>query len=271
MNALADASVGENESGPMWGHFFNSIGNDDNDSVVSGSHVMREVTSPQPGYSEVHPHDSASMVDDESEAPYTGRSGAMSSLSKDHMDPPPVDDGTYVFKFSTPSGRTHRFQARKDDYEHLRDVITGKLSTDPFFTDYIPEEDAIARDHHDFHILYKDSDGDIVVMTSDGDVIDAVAIARNSKTDRVVLTIQGGKGWTMDDPKTKAAVEDSAKKLKEEAEKAEEAAEPKNRSVRFDSGDDVYGIPRDLVLPASLGALAVVIVTVFTIHRLTRD
>jgi hypothetical protein len=218
------------------------------------------------------------MVDDDiSEAPHTGRSGAMSSVSRDHMDPPPVDDGTYVFKFATPSGRTHRFQARKDDYELLRDVISGKLSGDPFFTEYLPEEDALARDHHDFHILYKDSDGDVVVMTSDGDVIDAVAVARNSKTDRVVLTIQGGKGWSLDDPKTKAAVEDSTRKLKEEAEKAEEAAkagEPKSKGVRFDAGaagDDVFGVPRDLVLPASLGALAVVIIAVFTISRLTRD
>ena len=32
----------------------------------------------------------------------------------------PVDDGTYVFKSRTPSGRTHRFQSRHDDVKHLR-------------------------------------------------------------------------------------------------------------------------------------------------------
>jgi hypothetical protein len=269
MNQLADAGSAEAEGGPMWGRFFDSIGHDDADSVVSGSHVVTDALSPGLNQSEVHPNDSASMVDDSSE--FHGHTEALSSISKDKMEPPPVDDGTYVFKFSSPSGRTHRFQARKDDYEHLRDVVTGKLSNDPFFTEYVPEEGGQPRDHADFHILYKDSDGDVVVMTSDTDVVDAVAVARGGGTDRVVLTIQGGKGWALDDPKVKVASEEATAKLKEEAEKAETAAaEPKAKNVRFDAGgDDLYGIPRDLILPASLGALAVVIIAVFTIHRLS--
>lgn len=268
MNALADASQPEQEGGPMWGRFFESIGHDDNDSVVSGSHILREVTSP--GYnmsmSEVHPNDSASMVDDESEMP--GAHAAMSSVSKDNVAPPPVDDGTYVFKFSTPSGRTHRFQSRKDDYEHLREIVAGKLATDPFFTEYAPPEGGVPRDPLDFQIMYKDSDGDVVVMTSDTDVSDSVAVARKGGSDRVVLTLQGGKGWSLDDPSAAAAAEEAARKLKDDAERAEAAAaEPKAKSVHFDAGDDIFGIPRDLVLPASLGALAVVIIAVFTIDR----
>ena len=34
---------------------------------------------------------------------------------------------------------------------------------------------------------------------------------------------------------------------------------------------DVFGIPRDLLLPASIGVLAAVIIGVFTISRLTSD
>lgn len=279
MNSLADAAPGETEGGPMWGRFFESIGHDDNDSVVSGSNVLREAMSPGLNYSEVHPGDSASMMgEEESEFPAGVRpltpGGAMSSISKDNAAPPPVDDGTYVFKFSSPSGRTHRFQARKDDFEILKDIVSGKLTSDPFFTDYSPPEGGQPRDPLDYNLLYKDSDGDIVVMTSDGDVSDAVAVARAGGSDRVVLTIQGGKGWALDDPKAQAAVEEAARKLKEEAEKAETApAEPKAKNVRFDAaaaaGDDFYGVPRDLILPASLGALAVVIIAVFTIHRLS--
>ena len=262
----------------MWGRFFDSIGHDDNDSVVSGSNVLREAMSPSLNYSEVHPGDSASMMGEDSSEFHPGRpltpGGAMSSISKENVAPPPVDDGTYVFKFSSPSGRTHRFQARKDDFEILKDIVNGKLSADPFFTDYSPPEGGHARDPLDYNLLYKDSDGDIVVMTSDGDVSDAVVVARTAGSDRVVLTIQGGKGWAMDDPKAQAAVEEAARKLKEEAEKAETAAaEPKAKNVRFDeaagAGDDFYGVPRDLILPASLGALAVVIIAVFTIHRLS--
>ena len=35
--------------------------------------------------------------------------------------------------------------------------------------------------------------------------------------------------------------------------------------------DEVMGIPKDLLLPASIGALAVVIIGVFTISRLTSN
>ena len=270
MNQLADAGPAETEGGPMWGRFFDSIGNDDNDSVVSGSHVLRDAISPGANHSEIHPHDSASMIEGEtSELP----GGGVSSISKENAAPPPVDDGTYVFKFTSPSGRTHRFQARKDDYEILKDIVNGKLSADPFFTEYSSPEGGHPRDPLDYNLLYKDSDGDVVVMTSDTDVADAVAVARAVGSDRVVLTIQGGKGWAMEDPKAQAAVEEATKKLKEEAEKAEAAVaatEPKGKSVRFDNaGDDFYGIPRDMVLPISLGALAVVIIAVFTIHRLS--
>ncbi|KAG9054378.1 hypothetical protein FS842_005291 [Serendipita sp. 407] len=271
MNALADPSATEAEGGPMWGRFFDSIGHDDNDSVISGSHLAHEMISPGYNHSEVHPNDSASMVDDESEMPGTGRSGALSSVSKDNAAPPPVDDGTYVFKFASPSGRTHRFQARKDDFEHLREVVAGKLATDPFFTEYAVPEGSQPPDPNDFHILYKDNDGDVVVMTEDTDVADSVAVARSAGSDRVVLTIQGSKTWSLDDPKMASAAEEATRKLKEEAERAEAATadEPKTKNVRFDSGDDIYGIPRDLILPASLGALAVVIIAVFTIHRLS--
>ncbi|TFY73490.1 hypothetical protein EWM64_g10521, partial [Hericium alpestre] len=36
----------------------------------------------------------------------------------------PADNGTYVFKFRTPSGNTHRFQAHHDSVEHLRDIVS---------------------------------------------------------------------------------------------------------------------------------------------------
>jgi len=40
----------------------------------------------------------------------------------------PVDDGTYVFKFRTPSGNTHRFQAQNDNIKNLHNIISGKLN-----------------------------------------------------------------------------------------------------------------------------------------------
>ena len=97
-----------------------------------------------------------------------------------------VDDGTYVFKFRTPSNRTHRFQARHDDVENLREIVAGKLESDPFFSvaraasaaadaaSLTP--DAETLDAHDFQILYTDTDGDTVLITTDSDVTDEVSL-----------------------------------------------------------------------------------------------
>jgi hypothetical protein len=222
--------------------------------------------------------------------------------------PVPVDDGTYVFKFRTPSGRTHRFQSRHDDVEHLREIVTGKLTTDPFFTEYHAseeeDEEAHRPDPTDFVLSYTDADGDTVLITSDHDVTEAVKIAREAGTDRVVLFVQGGKGWAeagAGKGEVKAAeVTAAAAKEIREVEKTEEVTPPAKATAPIPETiptpnvppqtsshshghggyhdrhhatgtDELFGIPKDLLLPASIGALAVVIIGVFTISRLTSN
>jgi len=281
----------------MWGRFFDSIGHDDNDSVLSGSHAATGsfmVGSPsavqRSPTSDLHPNDSASVVDDDNGSvleAYAKKKGFQLPSSV----PVPVDDGTYVFKFRTPSGRTHRFQSRHDDIEHLREIVAGKLAIDPFFTEFKPKHEGDEHpDPHDFHLSYTDEDGDIVAMTSDDDVTDAVKIARNAKTDRVVLFLQGGKGWADAADKSEAKaqeVSEAAQKEVKEFEKAEaeavvettplQAPTPKSAPAIpatqpvHHGPEEVFGIPKDLLLPASIGALAVVIIGVFTISRLSQN
>jgi len=284
MNAVTsnDNTTSEGEGGPMWGRFFDSIGNDDNDSYVSGSRATPDIHSiasmshlrqPQSPQSEVHPNDSASVIDDEpSVGGYGGRPGIPSITGI----APPVDDGTYVLKFRTPSGRTHRFQARHDNVEHLREIVAGKLATDPFFTDFKSTSDpAVIPDPIDFHLSYTDTDGDSVFVTSDTDVVDAVRMARGSGADRVVLVIHGGKGWgqteTKAEPEPVAApapvAPPPAPLVEAEQVKAvllEERAIPPQKIP-----DDVMGIPKDMLLPASIVALAVAIVGVFAVSRMS--
>jgi len=303
MNSMAsDTFNNDNAGGPMWGRFFDSIGHDEDGSVMSGSHrhatdlqsypSVNDLRSP---HSELHPNDSASAVDDNDDhvsaisgflRGHKGTGGGHSSVAP----VPVVDDGTYVFKFRTPSGRTHRFQARHDNIEHLREIVSGKLATDPFFSDLPASSDGDAPipDPVDFVLLYTDADGDTVLMTSDHDVADAVKIARGAGTDRVVLFLQGGKGWVeagAGKGEAKAAeVTAAALKEEKEVEQAEAAAvaatvsphvsaaavEPK-RAAPPAVQEDVFGIPKDLLLPASIGALAVVIVGIFTISRLSSN
>jgi hypothetical protein len=287
MNAMStEDAAPEAEGGPMWGRFFDSIGHDDNESALSGSHRPSDVRSfpsfndvnhlQQSPHSEVHPNDSASVVDDDPVSVLDGYPRQKGVLVPSVVEPPPVDDGTYVFKFRTPSGRTHRFQARHDDVEHLREVVVGKLATDPFFTDFKLTEET---DHHpdptDFHLSYTDADGDSVLITCDDDVTDAVKTARVAHSDRVVLYVQGGKGWVeaptvYEEINVPVPIPLDVK----EAEKTEvvvpdiPAHTPPSRSAA-PIQDEVFGIPKDLLLPASIGALAVVIIGVFTISRLT--
>lgn len=299
MNAVSGAETsGENEGGPMWGKFFESIGHDDNDSVLSGSHVPPRsypsaVETHQSPYPEVHPDDSASVMDDDGPASvlesYTKRKGVSFPTGS---SPLPVDDGTYVFKFRTPSGRTHRFQSRHDDVAHLREVISGKLATDPFFTEFQSEEEgAVHPDPNDFHLSYTDADGDSVLITSDDDVTDAVKIARAASVDRVVLYVQGGKGWKeagADKSEEKAQeVTEKAKAEEKEVEKAEVVvpppppvekqappvyvAPPAPVAPTPAPAQEIFGIPKDMLLPASIGALAVVIIGVFTISKMTSN
>ncbi|KAF5384665.1 hypothetical protein D9757_006188 [Collybiopsis confluens] len=286
MNAVsAEHGANDTEGGPMWGRFFDSIGHEDAESMLSGSHPPPEVRALQSNrslsqlqspHSEVHPNDSASVVDDESMISYNHKNPSVTSPA------PPVDDGTYVFKFRTPSGRTHRFQSRHNDIEHLREIVAGKLATDPFFTEFKPSDPNVTPpDPIDFLLSYTDADGDTVLITSDHDVTDAVKIARNSGSDRVVLFVQGGKGWdeagASKSEEKAAEVAAAAQKEIEEVEKQEfpplfnqQPPSPPNHNHHYaTSGDEVMGIPKDLLLPASIGVLAVVIIGVFAISKLT--
>lgn len=292
---------GDTSGGPMWSRFFDSIGgHDDNESVVSGSNMPTDLHTPPPladsplrrgpHSPEVHPNDSASVMDDDhasnvdSMAHHRLLSGAAISAGGSVAAPaPPVDDGTYVFKFRTPSARTHRFQARHDNFEHLRDIVAGKLVVDPYFTDFKPRDSeegvpAPAPDPSDFQLLYTDADGDTVLITSDADVTDAVKVARQRKEDRVVLLVQGGKAWEGgSSQETEAKAKELAAAAKAEAAAVDKAETSLPDGINLSSpshphahlSDDIFGIPRDMILPASIGALAVAIIAVFTISRLS--
>ncbi|KAL7421963.1 hypothetical protein Q5752_003735 [Cryptotrichosporon argae] len=294
------------DSGPMWSKFFDNLnnagGDDDTASVVSHSdrpdtpsrppnhhRGLSNVTSP---ISEVQPGDSASVIHDNASDVGFGQTGASSVAPA----PVPVDDGTYVFKFRTPSGRTHRFQARHDSYELLRDIVYGKLIADPFFVAERAADGATVHlpDPAAFTLSYTDDDGDLVTITADGDVADAVRIARGQKTDRVVLFVSGGKGWEdaardvggdVAVEVVKAAAEDGAddradeKRL--ETPSADPATEPTYGSKAVHTHTHgpspgtpggppelLFGVlPKDLALPAAVGFLGVVIVGVFIASR----
>ncbi len=297
----------------MWGRFFESLGHDD-ESAISGSNQQISDLHTPPPYKdiplklgpdspEVHPNDSASVVDEGSNISFPhmhrGGNGLLSNMGGSaSLSLAAQDDGKYSFKFKTPSGINHRLKA-PHNINDLREAVVLKLVADPFFAahnetptgngngdagDGEGENDGSAASipiPHDFSMLYVDKDGDMVLMTSDSDVTDAVQIARNAGDDRVVLMLQGGKGWKHVLTQAEAKATQINAPVKEEAVPSEvkpEAApsdgtftttSPPPPRAHVPASDDIMGIPRDMLLPASIGALAVVIIAVFTISRLS--
>lgn len=290
--------------GPMWGKFFDDLGqagpvDDDSTSMLSGADApmtpsiprhMRGISSATSPYSELHPGDSASAAEDGNSEVGGARGGGAAASS---VAPPAsiVDDGTYIFKFRTPSGRTHRFQARNDNVENLRDIVAGKLLSDPFFTAEDAKEGQVVHlpDPSVFVMSYTDDDGDLVTISTDGDVTDAVRIARSQRSDRVVLVISGDKVWEeaareygapkQDTEALKRAAEELVREDKEEVALENKAADPaevptygQSEKVHAHKGamvddDKVMGIPKELLLPASIGFLGVVVLGVFIATR----
>lgn len=241
--------TGDGSAGPMWNRFWAlgqagtaSVGGGDEESALSGSHRPSEAEVPDTPNrfpadlnSDLHPNDSASAVGgrgpNDDGASGVGAPGAASAAE--------VDDGTYLFKFVTPSGRTHRFQARYDSFETIREVVCIKLSGDPFFDEDMAasggdaQEDGAAGkaasppDPNDFTLAYKDDEDDIVLMTADSDVQDSVKYARKQSRDRVVLLLQGSRGWT-----EAAARQDRASQASSAASAANTAAAASKRRAR---------------------------------------
>lgn len=114
-------------------------------------------------------------------------------------------------------------------------------------------------------------------MTHDGDVTDAVATAKAQGKDRVVLIVSGGQTWKAVQKEQDAPAVSITKKLviveegDEDKEESESAAveKPKKRSTPSTAGDGLVGgfLPKEYLLPASIGFLGVVIATVFIASR----
>jgi hypothetical protein len=278
---------------------------DDTESIVSGLDNGSELNNPPqtpssrfrqdhhvdtPG-SDVFPNDSASVINEEerssSEIGMRGAHGATSSLGGMAIPPPAVDDGTYLFKFAAPGGTTHRFQARYDSFEFISSIIANKLASDPFFAAPSPASTPVTEgfpttpaDPSKFQLSYLDDDGDWVLITADGDVLDAVNVARKGGKDRVVLHLRGGKEW--DDEaerrglsKSKGGKKEVLKAVSEEEDEEDEeelvvkAREKKSKRGKRESTLIMGFLPADQILAASVGFLAVTIVGVFAISKAT--
>lgn len=282
---------GNDGEGPMWSRFWDSFGagdHNDTESQLSESQLLsansnnhNRIISPEPSasfsqlqnFAEITPNESASMVANNEE----------SSLSEHLSHLPPLKENIFSFKFTTTQGKTHRIASATDSFAVLLDSVYQKVAA---------EHASHTGDNQDLpveswlSISYLDDEDDHVLMTSDADVEDAVKLARKMGQDRVKLFINDASIIPAEPEPEQVpvveAVQEVVPEVKEEVveefvqeeagEEEEEEVENKTKrrslkKVDEDKTKDVLGIPQELVLPAAITFLGVVIVGVFVLSR----
>lgn len=161
-----DASPAE-VLGPAWNSFWMSLDNEESGSVLSGSgNDLRG--------SDLTPGDSISLVNDR-------------QLSSP-LTPPSVHEGDFIFKFRSPvvSERVHRVVLKQDgSLENLQRLIHSKLDQhelSELFGDSEPTPGL-------YKISYSDDEGDLVSLTTDGDLLDCIYLKRALNLNRAELVL----------------------------------------------------------------------------------
>lgn len=280
-------TMGSGESeGPAWNRFWLSMDND-TESMMSGEGNHRPTT---PGH--------GSMV-----SPDMGRPGmergdsVMPNESASHHGDDEIseavqpittipEDTPFPFKFKAPSGRVHRLQvAASAGMAELIANVTAKLGSEVEAVggEATVEEGKLGKGG--YALSYMDNEGDTVSITTDQDLIDAIALARHGRRDKVDLFVHDpaqppltatvdprpnlSKSSTPPESVTKEKVDTTA-----DAGSDDEAQPRRSKGARQAVAQPqpkeeqlIGGVPNELLLPGAIVTLAVVILGVFAFSR----
>ena len=283
LDQINNMGAGESE-GPAWNKFWLSMDHD-SESMVSGegSHrpttpghrsLMENADSTRPGVDRqdsVMPHDSASHRGDDKES-----DDLVPSIET------PAEDTPFPFKFKAPSGRVHRLQV--DATAGMEDFIaniTAKLGgeLEAVGGEATVENGKLGKSG--YAVSYMDNEGDTVSITTDQDLVDAIAMARKGHREKVDLfvhdptqppisaTLNPAPQLTQP-PTPPESVLKAREPIKEEDDEEEEVTKPPKRKQALAPAKEeqvISGVPNELLLPGAIGVLAVVIVGVFAFSR----
>jgi hypothetical protein len=273
--------AGESE-GPAWNKFWLSMDND-SESMMSGEGSHRpatpghrsamELDPVRPGVERgdsVMPHESASHRGDDSH----------SDVLAAPVEVP--EDTPFPFKFKAPSGRVHRLQVvASDGMAELIANVTAKLGAEveALGGEAIVEDGKLGKSG--YALSYMDNEGDTVSITTDQDLVDAIALARKGHREKVDLFVHNPSQPPISatlDPRPNLVkpptppdsfVKEVAADVPESEEEAPVKRSRDRKQALAPSKEEqlVTGIPNDLLLPGAIAALAVVIVAVFAFSR----
>ncbi|OWP04274.1 hypothetical protein B2J93_9342 [Marssonina coronariae] len=279
---------GDNE-GPAWNKFWLSLDNE-TESIMSGegsqhhSHHhgqgSRSLISPDISRGQerlvdasVAPGDSASHTGAES-PPHS----VVTSPAEAHVEEVP-----FPFKFKAPSGRIHRVQViAANGMGEFIEAVIAKLGAEVEAIGGIATFENGKLGDSGFALSYLDDDGDTVSITTDHDLLEAVVLARQGHRDKVDLFVHDPKKALMsatvepyplvpnEPTPPQSTIRERRKAVSDEDESDMEEPFKRKRNVSPPAQDQaIAGVPNELLLPGAIVTLAVVIVGVFTLTRLT--
>ncbi|CAD6501319.1 BgTH12-01571 [Blumeria graminis f. sp. triticale] len=277
LEQINSMSTGDSE-GPAWNKFWLSLDND-TESVMSGDGSVHytagtrsHIRSPEMSRGlertvdpSVAPGDSASHLGAES--------GEVPEINL------PAEEVPFPFKFKAPSGRVHRIKVIAAlGVSELVAAVTAKLGMEIGMIGGPPAVENGKLANSGFALSYLDDDGDSVSITTDQDLLEAISLARQGQRDKVDLFVYDSEkppySCTPDlnsmGPQEKIKLPPT---VPEEATSEEDeepvAAKARKTQSNQSSLQAIPGVPNELLLPGAIFTLAIVIVGVFTLTRVT--
>lgn len=278
-------TMGSGESeGPAWNKFWLSMDND-SESMMSGEGSHRPTT---PGHGSMMSPDVSrpAMERGDSVMPNESASHHGDDEVSEAVQPTTVaaEDAPFPFKFKAPSGRVHRLQVVASD--GMAELIANVISKLGSEVDTIGGEATVDDGRlgkSGFALSYMDNEGDTVSITTDQDLIDAIALARQGRREKVDLFVhdptQPPLAATLDPrpnlskpptPPESILKEKGGTPVAAESDEEVQAKRSKMGKQTMTSANEeqlIGGVPNELLLPGAIVTLAVVIVGVFAFSR----
>ncbi|KAF5228343.1 hypothetical protein FAUST_11145 [Fusarium austroamericanum] len=290
-----NAMSNNNDEGPAWNKFWLSL-DAETESMMSGegsqaqhTNLGSRLTSPDMVRDRLNdtvaPGDSASHV---------GMESPPRSILPDVLEHQLPEELPFPFKFKAPSGRVHRMKiVATDGIEAFVEAIASKLGAEADNIGGVPDVEDGKIVGSGFALSFLDDEGDSISITADHDLLEAVILARQAHHDKVDLFVHDPEKPPVSaaDPRhpatpsvsTGAGLRERRKWWPEEEEEEDDddsedehpARRRKSRAAHTHAHAHAHeeqiiaGVPNELILPGAIVTLAVAIVGVFTIARLT--
>ncbi|KAH8888479.1 CBS-domain-containing protein [Thozetella sp. PMI_491] len=285
-------TMGSSDSeGPAWNKFWLSL-DAETESMVSGdgSHHHthpgpRSLMSPDITRSERLINDSVAPGDSASHAGI--ESPPHSAVA--HSPELPPSELPFPFKFKSPNGRVHRLQViAAHGMATFVENVAAKLGAEVDVIGGTPvvEDGQLGSDG--FALSYLDDEGDSVSITTDQDLLEAILLARQGLREKVDLFVHDPKEppvkaptpvpepVTLPTPPPSSVLRERRRHDDDEDEDSEDEDDStvrrsrRQRTMAHQPPEQVIaGVPNELLLPGAIVTLAVVIVGVFAISRIS--